>query len=622
MSEPITIPLSKLAAWSGNVRRTGVSDGIDELAASIAALGLLQSLVVQPAKRGKYRVVAGQRRLLALNKLVADGILPKDHPVACLLTADTAYATELSLAENVVRAPMHPADQYEAFAKLIDDGASVADVAARFGLSEVAVQQRLKLGRLSPVILKAYRDGELDLECAQAFTVSDDHEAQERVYESLTDWNMQPHTIRRSLTEDEVSTSDKRVRFVGLDAYRAAGGIIRQDLFSEEDDGYLVDVALLDRLVTEKLEAEAAKLSTEGWKWVEHAPHADYQTLSQYGREHPVRSDLPPETQAELDRLSEECDALVDADDEDASERLDDIQERIDALSETAESWSPESLAVAGAIVIIGHGGELRIERGLVRKEDRREAKAIRETASDTRDASEIPTIGLSPKLIEDLTAEKSAAIAVELMQRPDAALAAVVHALLLDTFHPGYNAHSCLKLRLQHPGLAFSMAKPDASKALAALTAEKDRLGDEIPGDPNALWDWCMARSRDELLGYLAFIAAYAVDATRHKGERPDSNRLVHADRLARAVELDMTAWYTPTAEGFFNRIRRGQIVTSIDEAKGGHGPALEKLKKTELAIRAEKTVAGTGWLPEPLRIGSGSASNDGRDALPEAAE
>lgn len=623
MSEPITIPLSKLVPWSGNVRRTGASDGIEELAASIAALGLLQSLVVQPAKKGKFRVVAGQRRLLALNKLVADGILPKDHPVACLLAADTADATELSLAENVVRAPMHPADQYEAFAKLIDDGASIADVAARFGLSEVAVQQRLKLGRLSPVILKAYRDGEIDLECAQAFTVSEDHEAQERVYETLTDWNMQPHTIRRSLTEDEVPTSDKRVRFVGLDAYRAAGGVIRQDLFSEEDEGYLVDVALLDRLVTDKLKAEAAKLSAEGWKWVEHAPHADYHTLSQYGREHPVRADLPPETQAELDRLSEEYDALVDADDEDASERLDDIQERIDALSETAESWSPEILAVAGAIVTIGHGGELRIERGLVRKEDRREAKVVRESGSPSTEAEDTPVVGLSPKLIEDLTAEKSAGIAAELARRPDVALAAVVHALLLDTLHPGSNAHSCLKLRLQHPGLAFSMAKPDASKALSGLTAEKDRLGDKVPGDPNALWNWCMGRSCDELLGCLAVIAACAVDATRHKGERADSNRLVHADGLARAVELDMTAWYAPTAEGYFSRIRRSQILAAFDEAKGGHGPALDKLKKTELAIRVEKAVAGTGWLPEPLRTTAQQMpSDDNRETTTEAAE
>jgi len=61
-----TIALNKLTSWSGNVRKTGASEGIDELASSIAAHGLLQSLVVRKATRGKFAVVAGQRRLLAL----------------------------------------------------------------------------------------------------------------------------------------------------------------------------------------------------------------------------------------------------------------------------------------------------------------------------------------------------------------------------------------------------------------------------------------------------------------------------------------------------------------------------------------------------------------------------
>ncbi|MBU6378284.1 MAG: hypothetical protein KJS95_07090 [Gammaproteobacteria bacterium] len=164
-------------------------------------------------------------------------------------------------------------------------------------------------------------------------------------------------------------------------------------------------------------------------------------------------------------------------------------------------------------------------------------------------------------------------------------------------------------------------MAKPDASKALTALMSEKSRIADRIPGDPACLWDWCLGRSRDELLELLAFIAAYAVDATRSKGERANSDRLVHADALARAVNLDMTAWYTPSAEGYFNRVRRSQIMTAIDEAKGGHGPALDKLKKSELAIRAEGQLAGTGWLPEPLRLAE-ARNEAGPTVLAQAAE
>jgi ParB family chromosome partitioning protein len=624
MSDTITIPLSKLVPWKGNVRRTGASDGIGELAASIAAHGLLQSLVVRKGKRGKYEIVAGQRRYLALCQLANAGTIAKDCEVSCMLAADTADATELSLAENVVRAPMHPADQFEAFRVLIEGGASTADVAARFGVSEISVQQRLKLGRLSPVILDAYRQGDIDLECAQAFTVSDDHAAQERVYEGLTSWSCQPHTIRRALTEDEVSTSDKRVRFVGLDTYRAAGGVIRQDLFSEDDEGYVVDVVLLDRLVADKLKAEASKLSGEGWKWVEHAPEADYQSLAKFSRRQPDRAALSDEVQTELDRLSEEYDALVDADDEDASDRLDEIQERIDVLSASAETWSPDTLAVAGAIVTIGYDGELRVERGLVRKEDRRAAEAATSDLTKADDeAVEPASQELSPRLVEELTAEKSAAIGAELMAKPDIALAAVVHALTLETIFPGYGSHTCLKMRVTTPGLAFSMAKPETSKPLAALSAEKKRLGDLIPGNPDDLWTWCRARSRDELLDLLAYLAGCAVDAVRHKGERDDNGRLLHGHDLAKALELDMTAWYTPTADGYFNRIRRAQIIAAIDETKGGHGPALDNLQKTELAIRAEKAVAGTGWLPEPLRIGVEPAlSNDNRDQLSQAAE
>ena len=62
MNENTSIPLNKLLAWEGNVRKTDPAKGIDELAASIAAHGLLQSLVVRKDRRGKYAVVAGRRR--------------------------------------------------------------------------------------------------------------------------------------------------------------------------------------------------------------------------------------------------------------------------------------------------------------------------------------------------------------------------------------------------------------------------------------------------------------------------------------------------------------------------------------------------------------------------------
>ncbi len=180
MTDIITVPLNKLAAWDGNVRKTGASDGLDELASSIAAHGLLQPLVVRKAKRGKYTVIAGGRRLAALQQLAKQNQIDPDMEIPCSLRSTDADDREISLAENVVRIAMHPADQFEAFARIIDDGATIPEVAVRFGVSETTVAKRLKLGRLPPAIMTAYREDQIDLEQAMAFTLSDDLDAQDR----------------------------------------------------------------------------------------------------------------------------------------------------------------------------------------------------------------------------------------------------------------------------------------------------------------------------------------------------------------------------------------------------------------------------------------------------------
>lgn len=613
MSEVLTIALSKLSPWSGNVRKTGITEDLASLAASIEAHGLLQSLTIRPARRGKYHVIAGQRRYLALCALAERGTIAKDHPVPCLLATDTVDPTEISLAENVVRAPMHPADQFDAFAALIEAGATTTDVAARFGLSELAVTQRLRLGKLSPVVLTAYREGDIDLACAQAFTISDDHEAQERILTQLNSWNCNPRTIRRALAVDEIEASDRRVRFVGLSAYEAAGGAVRRDLFSDDHSGYIQNADLLDRLVAEKLAAAAAEVSAEGWLWVESATDLDYQMLSQFSRQHAELVDLPEDEQAELDRLTEEYDTLTEADD-DASDQLESIERQIDELNHRAQSWTRDTLSIAGAIVSLGHDGKLRIERGLVRKADQRKLDA---TQPDDDTPAVVAPKGLSPRLIEDLTAQKSAAISAELAQRPDIALTAVVHALLLDLHYPAHATATSLRIRITPPALASSIAKPDISAAHRTLVTERESMGDHLPGKADDLWSWCLHQSQERLLTLLAYATSFAIDTVHRKHERSTLPRLAHGQQLAEALSLDMARWYQPTAESYFSRISRQLILTAIDEATGSHAPSVEKLKKAELAARAEKLVAATGWLPEPLRpcTGDDAASSDRDD-------
>src|SRR3546814_14730121 len=91
----------------------------------------------------------------------------------------------------------------------------------------------------------------------------------------ISDWSSD---VCSSDLESTVRASDKRVQFVGLEAYEQAGGVVLRDLFQHDDGGWLQDVALLDHLVTEKLPAEAEQVAAEGWKWIEVATEFPYRS--------------------------------------------------------------------------------------------------------------------------------------------------------------------------------------------------------------------------------------------------------------------------------------------------------------------------------------------------------
>jgi ParB family transcriptional regulator, chromosome partitioning protein len=157
--------------------------------------------------------------------------------------------------QNTIRVAMHPADQFIAFRDLVNSGLGVEEVAARFGVSPLFVRQRLKLANVSPRFIEAYRAGEMQLEQLEALAITDDHVAQEQVWDNTQHaWERSASNLRRLLTEKQISASDRRARFVGVEAYLAAGGTVERDLFDAEHEGYLTDPALLDQLVAERIE--------------------------------------------------------------------------------------------------------------------------------------------------------------------------------------------------------------------------------------------------------------------------------------------------------------------------------------------------------------------------------
>ena len=172
---PLTqIAIKNLVISPLNVRKKEGS-GIAELAALIAAQGLIHNLVVTEQKKksrktGKYEVVAGGRRLAALNLLVAEERLSKDHEVNCRVVG-VEEVLEVSLAENSGREAMHPADLVMAYRNLTEAGLSPDEIAPRFGVSPLTVKRYLKLTNISPIIFQLYAEDEMNFEQISALAL-------------------------------------------------------------------------------------------------------------------------------------------------------------------------------------------------------------------------------------------------------------------------------------------------------------------------------------------------------------------------------------------------------------------------------------------------------------------
>ena len=414
------IPLSKLIASSANVRRTGRSANIGELAASIEAHGLLQNLTVRPMPNGKkkpeaFEVIAGGRRLAALKVLAKRKALPANVSVPCNIIIE-AIAEEISLAENALQCPMHPADQYEAFAKLHDEhGMTAEDIAARFGVTSAVVKQRLKLGAVSPKLMKLYRSGEMNLDQLTAFAITDDHKKQERVWSDLPPFNCDREAILHALSEGQVGSDDRRAVFVGVKAYEAAGGVIVRDLFDSEGGGFFADAELLGRLAREKLQGFADTISTEGWKWIAIEPEFDHGMMGDMRRIYPEAVKLSKNERKQLRKLQTRYDALCGKyADADMPEKIAAQCERLERAIEAFDKreFTGADFAIAGAIVTLSHDGEVRVERGLVRSEDEPNKKSGK---ADKKSANGEPSDGkapLSEKLVADLHCTSNGRIA------------------------------------------------------------------------------------------------------------------------------------------------------------------------------------------------------------------
>lgn len=633
----VFIPLNRLIKSPDNVRKTPHSAAtLDGLRASIAAKGVLQNLIVRPelsgddAETGFYYVTAGEGRRLAQVARAKAGEIDIDTPIPCVIRRGDD-AQEVSLDENVTREAMHPADQFEAFRALnVERGMDVADIAARFGVTEHTVRQRLRLGAVSPKLMQAYRDDQLNLTQLMAFAITEDHARQESVFERMTGYR-DPYHIRRWLTEGQVMASDRRARLIGETAYTAAGGHIARDLFTEEGGGYYTDPALLDTLVTEHLSDMANTLkAAEGWKWAE--AHIDFPYALGLGRTYPQPRDLAPEdatalaaAQLAYDELEAEYEGFEELPDE-IDRRLGALETEIERLVALKEGYAPEDLARGGIIVSLSHDGMPRIERGLIRAGDEAPEPESEPDAPDSHLDAQTPQCAvdgggdedggneeddedeasdriqpLSDGLLRDLTTHRTLALRLTLGEQPELAARVLVHKLALDTFYRTSDG-SCLDLTARSSDISGFAERLDETPTASALTERHAAWAATLPEKPADLWDYVLTVDAETLGAVMAHCVALTVHAVRQP--YGGTGHIKAAGKLAQQLRLGMDAFWRPTARSYFGRVTKGHILLAVREAVGDDAAdRLTKLKKVEMADCAEQLVAGTGWLPATLR-------------------
>ena len=658
-----TFPLDRLEIAPSNVRKTpALAEADRELKASILAHGLRQNLVVQIKKdkngeRGL--VVAGGRRLAALQALAVEDRIPSDYAVLCSIAA-AKDAEEISLAENAVRSAMHPIDEYEAFARLSEAGSSIDQIATRFGATPRQVEQRLKLGAVAPKLREVYRSGGMALADLMAFTLTDDHNRQRTVWKALEserryNTNGLHHAIRRLLRETTVSANSALGRAITLEAYEAAGGAVIRDLFADNDAVHYDDPALVEKLALEALEAIAEPLRTE-WKWVLVELEDNGRRIgSGWWSLDPDLDTSSDEDRTELATLEARMTELENMAEEDWTdahgEEWDEVAEKIQTCRVQVSdrlTFSAEAKQRSGCIVTLGPNG-IVVRDGILNPDDVAEIRAAQKAedeASDQDGASSStvsqPSIASLPAapgkaepkpvhsaaLADDLQAHRVQITAAHLANATDVAFDLALWIIANQVLHLGYRSRPA-DITLARTHAPSSLRDLDETPAAAMMEATKAQLPLGFLShrdDAEGFAEMCALPKADK-----DAIFAYCIAATL-KPQLSGSGGVFEA--IGTRMGVDLASFWRPTAENYWDRVRKdtiAEIATEVvgddwgrlrrDEKKGVAAKAMDALFSEGRAVgqKAEVIEAAKAWLPEGMAFEtSPDAEQPSREAEP----
>ena len=515
----------------------------------------------------------------------------------------------------------------------MDEGKTAGQIAAAYNLSALTVERRLKLARLAPEFLDMYRADQIEMGQLQALALTDDHEEQRRVWNTLSPYQRSAHYITQMLTNDEVSSTSAIARFVGLEAYREAGGAVRADLFTgEEGSFYIQDGALLNRLALEKLEAQAEEIRAAGWKWVEARMSFPYHERSAFGKLEPKRRKPTTEEKAEIDRVSADADALrkrmdelealtaYDEETDEEGEWTDEQEaeyqalqaqwEAFDDLGDNMEAalreWGPRQRATSGVVLTIDNAGQLVLAEGLVRREDVPQAKQAaggEGVAGGMAEAPKKVRAEFSATLCANLTAHRSAAVGAALTQQPKVALAALLMTLIVNDKEPWQSSPVKVRFNDNMHQIGNQASEFGGSKAADAFEHAAGWIG-KLPAHGPTLFAALMAMELGELMQLLSVFIAHSYEVFSGEPNRKVGHGYDMAQLIESTLGLNMADWWMPTNERYLCHVPKAKMIEAVTEACGADAAKpIEKMKKGEAIAATAALLDGRRWLPSTLR-------------------
>lgn len=571
-------PLESLYLSPLNPRQSHSDDEILELAGSLIACGMLQNLSGLRDAEGRIGIVAGGRRFMALQLAVQSHVLLGIVPVK--VTDDETTAREWALVENTARKDLHPADEIRAYGRMEATGASVTAIASAFAVTDAHVRRRLKLAALPAAVLDALKAGQITLGHAAIFTTCNDEDLALEVLETVKGRDMAEHELRRLLQGASIRHTDRRAKFVGVEAYEAEGGRITRDLFS--NDVLFDDAGLLTDIFARKLAVVAQGLMDQGWKWAEPRldHYVDWSEKDKLTRIYPQRPDLTDEEADEYEALSELANG--DALDDEGQTRLAELEAQQEPV------FDPDQSAVAGGFVYVGRDGELCCDLGFLRPEDRSAAveagviAADRHSSAGAVPADAAPKSPYSAALVADIHAMRLAALQQTLLAKPE---------LVLDLMAFALSSASGAYATIFDMRLGTPTNVPSVEDGFAVDARLTDPKAHNMVQDQAGAFLGFQGQGKKARNAAITEALARGLNYGFSTCSRP-SNLFHHIEEEAGASIR--TVW-TPTAANFFGRVSGGYLDALLAdllsaEASDARVKAFAKMKKSEKAATMER--------------------------------